>query len=769
VVERAIDRARSRVTDAPGTRPRSPLELTIVVPLYRCDTTVGDLVARLHAALRAMPAIGGRYEVLLVDDASPDGTAAAERAVAIDPTRTRLLRLPENRGQQRAVLAGLREACGRLWAVMDGDLQDPPELLPRLVQALDDAGVDVAYAARRGGHGSAGRALSSKLFKTAMRAITGAPRDAGMYFVTRRAHLEPRLPPAGAWAWLPALLASATNAESAEWSEPTSVSVSFERPRPTEQRASAYSSLARLRLGFRALVYAVALRARPVRPIILESTAAGLLGALAGAWVLAKKPFDLGDEGFLYLLARLWAHGSNLYDAHDLIYPPGVHVVSGWTMKAFGVTLPIYRASIAAMFGVALAVLSASLRKRGVPRLTLALALAAMVGYAEVSFKVLPIALALAAALAAASRRFPGRGALLVLGSTIGFLAGFREDAAVLVGACAGIALLRRRQQLRRLRATLVDATLVGATTALAFGVWFACFAVRAGGREFLAHVAHRFEFLVRRVGEPTPIAWEWALPRGASLARWSLITTSYQTVFVIALAAVVAWSLWRRRREVPHDTGLRTAAITLTAALCFLPQFWERPDTPHLRNYLAAFLPAMAAATALWRGAPSGSLPRVRRAALVLLGVAALALAAFPWLTRHRGPVPAAYPTLAAQLQGLLLYDHPPWAGELAHTPGTLVVLWWGPGWYVIEDVAPGTKTLSTFARHQTPESTARLVADLERPGNQWVITVPGGEVPASVLAALDREYQRRATWNIWELWARRGSIRDTDRVGEP
>ena len=117
------------------------IDLSIVVPLYRCAQTVEELTRRIHAALadRAL-----RYEILLVDDASPDGTrTAAERAVAEDPVHTRLLAGEVRRGQQRAVLAGLRQARGRLWAAMDGDLQDPPELLPEMVSEVENTGARV--------------------------------------------------------------------------------------------------------------------------------------------------------------------------------------------------------------------------------------------------------------------------------------------------------------------------------------------------------------------------------------------------------------------------------------------------------------------------------------------------------------------------------------------------------------------------------------------------------------------------------------------------
>ena len=520
------------------SKGEAAIDLSIVVPLYRCAQTVEELTRRIHATLSDSVL---RYEILLVDDASPDGTrAAAEHAVALDPSRTRLIKSEVRRGQQQAVLAGLRQARGRLWAAMDGDLQDPPELLPELLGALDSARSGVAFATRRGGHGSLLRALTSRLFKTMIAAISGTPRDAGMYFVARRESLEPRLPKGDQWLWFPALLGVIGAGGRV-------VRVPFERPRPIEDRPSAYSELARLRLGVRALAYAIGQRVRAEESLRagLEGLVVGVASALAGFWVLGRQPFDTGDEGFLYLVARAWAHGSNLYDHFDLLYPPGVHVLSGWALATFGVDLAVYRSSVAALFGVAAGLMVAALRRRGASRGAVGCAIAALVGYGAISFKALPVALVLAAAFAALSKERPTARTLMALGLAIGFLAGLREDATVLVAACAGVAYLRlRRGQRGR------GAILLAASALASFGAWVALFAVRAGAREFLAHVLHRFEFLVRRVGEPTAISWSWSLPADASLEVWSSVTVPYQTMVLLALDLIVVGAGWLPKHE---------------------------------------------------------------------------------------------------------------------------------------------------------------------------------------------------------------------------
>ena len=151
-------------------------DVSVVVPVYGNAETVGPLQARLRAVLdRAALA----HETVFVDDASPDGSLAALRALAERDPAVRVLALPRNRGQHRAVLAGLRLARGRHVAIMDADLQDPPEALPALLARARD-GYDAVFAGRRGHYESRGRLLTSRVFKWLLHAATGLPADAGM-------------------------------------------------------------------------------------------------------------------------------------------------------------------------------------------------------------------------------------------------------------------------------------------------------------------------------------------------------------------------------------------------------------------------------------------------------------------------------------------------------------------------------------------------------------------------------------------------------------
>jgi glycosyltransferase involved in cell wall biosynthesis len=105
--------------------------LSVVVPTYRSAPVLGELLDRLRATLADVD-----YEVVIVNDASPDDTW--ERLEALAPRHPELVAvdLLANRGQALATLCGVAHARGDLVATMDDDLQHPPEELPRLLEAL---------------------------------------------------------------------------------------------------------------------------------------------------------------------------------------------------------------------------------------------------------------------------------------------------------------------------------------------------------------------------------------------------------------------------------------------------------------------------------------------------------------------------------------------------------------------------------------------------------------------------------------------------------
>jgi glycosyltransferase involved in cell wall biosynthesis len=147
-------------------------ELSVVIPVYGCEPCLSALHSRLRAALED---IGGDVEVIYVDDGSRDGAWQTLTRLARADDRVRLVRLSRNFGQHAAITAGLAETTGGWVAVLDCDLQDPPEEIPRLyAKALEGYDVVLARRSRRRGHwsrrltGQAYYRLRNAVFKTDM-------------------------------------------------------------------------------------------------------------------------------------------------------------------------------------------------------------------------------------------------------------------------------------------------------------------------------------------------------------------------------------------------------------------------------------------------------------------------------------------------------------------------------------------------------------------------------------------------------------------------
>lgn len=122
-----------------------PPRLSVVSPVFKAENCVGELHRRLTAVLRGMEI---DYEIVLVDDGSPDASAERiERIAASDPHVVAVM-LSRNFGQHPAIIAGVAEARGDVIAVIDCDLQDPPEALPALYAQIVE-GFDVVLARRR--------------------------------------------------------------------------------------------------------------------------------------------------------------------------------------------------------------------------------------------------------------------------------------------------------------------------------------------------------------------------------------------------------------------------------------------------------------------------------------------------------------------------------------------------------------------------------------------------------------------------------------------
>ncbi len=158
-------------TSAATAGRRQPVELSVVVPIYN----ERENVAPLHEALTyAMSRMARPYELVFVDDGSSDGTRDVLRVLAGEDPHLRLVMFRRNYGQTAAMAAGFRVCRGRIVVSMDGDLQNDPADIPRLVERLED-GFDVVCGWRRHRQDRVStRLLPSRIANFLIARVTGA-------------------------------------------------------------------------------------------------------------------------------------------------------------------------------------------------------------------------------------------------------------------------------------------------------------------------------------------------------------------------------------------------------------------------------------------------------------------------------------------------------------------------------------------------------------------------------------------------------------------
>jgi polyisoprenyl-phosphate glycosyltransferase len=161
------------------------MELSVVIPLYNEESLVDDLVERTVPVLKG---ITQDFEIIFVDDGSKDGTLECLAAAHEKEHRIKILELSKNFGHQAAFTAGLSFARGRFVVMMDGDLQDPPELIPVMHRMLDSGEFDVIFGKRTNKAKLKSRNLLALSFHKTFRRISGFPdiENAGNFSAMNR-------------------------------------------------------------------------------------------------------------------------------------------------------------------------------------------------------------------------------------------------------------------------------------------------------------------------------------------------------------------------------------------------------------------------------------------------------------------------------------------------------------------------------------------------------------------------------------------------------
>ena len=184
---------------AHGRRPQdtnTPLDLCVVIPTYNEADNIARLIARLGKTLS-----GIAWEIVVVDDESPDGTAEVVRRIARSDRRVRVLKRMGRRGLSSACLEGMLASAAPHIAVIDADLQHDESLLPDMLAALRQDGLDLVVGSRfvtGGGTGnwSTQRLQASHLATKLTRLLLKVDLEDPMsgFFMIRRDALEAAVP-----------------------------------------------------------------------------------------------------------------------------------------------------------------------------------------------------------------------------------------------------------------------------------------------------------------------------------------------------------------------------------------------------------------------------------------------------------------------------------------------------------------------------------------------------------------------------------------------
>ncbi len=189
------------MSQLPDPAALSGPDISVVVPLFNEADNVPILQREIWQALA-----GRRYELLLVDDGSTDGTPSR----VVPGPEVRLLQFATNAGQSAAMLAGIRAASGRVIVLLDGDLQNDPADIPALLTAIDQ-GADLVCGYRAKRQDTLTKKITSRVANFVRSRFTGdGVRDTGCTLKAMRRECAAALVPfKGVHRFIPALVKNA--------------------------------------------------------------------------------------------------------------------------------------------------------------------------------------------------------------------------------------------------------------------------------------------------------------------------------------------------------------------------------------------------------------------------------------------------------------------------------------------------------------------------------------------------------------------------------
>ena len=165
------------------------IEISVVVPLFNEEANVSTLISRLSDSLSS---INAETEIICIDDGSKDNTLINLIKLQESNSRLKIIQLSRNFGHQAAYLAGLKESTANYTVMIDGDLQDPPELIPELYNKIKDSDIDIVYGKRTKRKEGLFKKILILLFHKIFSNLTSikAPANVGNFSILNRSSLD---------------------------------------------------------------------------------------------------------------------------------------------------------------------------------------------------------------------------------------------------------------------------------------------------------------------------------------------------------------------------------------------------------------------------------------------------------------------------------------------------------------------------------------------------------------------------------------------------
>lgn len=270
--------------------------LSLVIPIYNEEKLIDEL---LNRTIESVESFASDYEIIIVDDGSSDRSLELLQDWQKKNSRITILSLTKNFGHQAAFTAGLEYSGGEIVAMMDGDLQDPPELLSEMYGKLNEEDLDIVSGKKTGRRGSGNRNLLSALFHLFFKSIGEIKNmeNAGNYSMMKREAVDALLTMKEKVRYLPGLRTF----------------IGFRQGYVEFVRDERYKGKPKMSFGklFMLATDAIFSFSRfPIRLCLVLGTIGTLVFMTAGIYVLIAKAFGFAITGWSSILLSIYFLGS---------------------------------------------------------------------------------------------------------------------------------------------------------------------------------------------------------------------------------------------------------------------------------------------------------------------------------------------------------------------------------------------------------------------------------------------------------------------------